>query len=76
MTDVRRILERQVEWQRTLRDLPWPAKVRIAEKLRSAVIALRRSKRGAGAGSKEHDAPVVCCEAFSRRIDFAPQLVR
>ncbi len=56
MTDVRRMLERQAEWQKTRRDLPWPEKVRIAAKLRSAVLALRRSKRDVPHGSKEGDA--------------------
>ena len=56
MDDVRRMLERQEEWQKTLRDLPWPEKLRMAAKLRSAVIALRRSKRVAPPASKEGDA--------------------
>ncbi len=56
MTDVRRMLERQAERQRTLRNLPWPEKMRMAAKVRSDVIALRRSKRVAPAGSKEGDA--------------------
>lgn len=55
MTDVTRLLARQTEWQRTLRHLAWSEKVRMAAKLRPAVIALRRSKRvdppGAGAGA-------------------------
>ena len=55
MTDVRRMLERQAEWQRALRDLSWPEKMRMAAKVRSDVMALRRSKRVAFAGSKEGD---------------------
>ena len=50
------MLERQAEWQRTLRNLPWPEKMRMAAKVRSAVIALRRSKRVTPPGSKEGDA--------------------
>ena len=57
MNDVTRLLARQAEWQRTLRHLPWSEKVRMAAKLRSAVIALRRSKRvdapGTGTGDAE-----------------------
>jgi hypothetical protein len=56
MTDVRKMLERRAEWQRTLRDLPWSEKVRMAAKLRSAMIALRRSKRVAPPVSNEGDA--------------------
>ena len=49
------MLERQAERQRTLRNLPWPEKVRMAAKVRSAVIALRRSKRVTPPGSKKGD---------------------
>lgn len=37
------LLRRQAEWQKTLKDRPWPQKMRIAEKLRDAMITLRNA---------------------------------
>ena len=41
MTDVRRLLERQAEWQRARGGLSWPEKVRMAEAMREAIHQLR-----------------------------------
>ena len=41
MTDVRRLLERQAEWQRARRSLSWPEKVRMAEAMRDVIHHLR-----------------------------------
>jgi len=41
MTDVRRLFERQAEWQRARRGLSWPEKVRMAEVMREAILMLR-----------------------------------
>ena len=43
MTDVRALLARQARWQKSLRDLPWPEKVRLAARLRDQIAVLRRS---------------------------------
>jgi hypothetical protein len=43
MTDVGELLARQAKWQKTLRELPWPEKVRMAARLRDQIAALRRS---------------------------------
>ena len=41
MTDVRRLLERQAEWQKARRGLSWPEKIRMAEAMRDAIRQLR-----------------------------------
>ena len=41
MTDVRRLFERQAEWQKARRELSWPEKVRMAEAMREAILMLR-----------------------------------
>ena len=42
MTDVRRLLERQAEWQKARGGLSWPEKVRMAEAMREAILQFRR----------------------------------
>jgi hypothetical protein len=44
MFDPANLLERQAEWQRKLRDIPWPEKLRMAARVRESVIGLRRAK--------------------------------
>jgi len=44
MSDPSTLLKRQAEWQRTLRDIPWPEKLRMAARVRDSVIKLRRAK--------------------------------
>ncbi len=41
MSEYQRRFERQADWQKTLRTLPWPEKVRMAEKVRESVKQLR-----------------------------------
>ena len=41
MTDVRRLLERQAEWQKARGGLSWAEKVRMAEAMREAIHQLR-----------------------------------
>jgi hypothetical protein len=41
MSEWRRKLERQADWKKALRSLPWPEKVRMAEKIRESVKLLR-----------------------------------
>ena len=41
MTDVRRLLERQAEWQKARGSLSWPEKVRMAEAMREVILQLR-----------------------------------
>jgi hypothetical protein len=53
MNDIARLLERQAQWQKSLRDLPWPEKIRMVEAAREDIAALRAEKK-AGAPS---DAP-------------------
>jgi len=45
MYDFLDLLQRQAEWQRSLRHLPWPEKIRMAARLREAVMGLCRLKR-------------------------------
>jgi ribosomal protein L29 len=44
MTDVAELLARQAKWQKSLRDLSWPEKVRMMAKLRRDLIELRRQR--------------------------------
>ena len=41
MSDQKERFERQAKWQKSLRELSWPEKVRMAAKLRDSVRALR-----------------------------------
>ena len=42
MTDIKALFERQARWQKSLRDLPWPEKIRMAAKLRKSIPELRK----------------------------------
>ena len=42
MSDVIRLLGRQADWQRSLKDLSWPEKVKLVAKLRRQVLELRQ----------------------------------
>jgi hypothetical protein len=44
MTDTRRLLERQAEWQKQRTALTWPEKIRMAEAVREWVAKLRRDR--------------------------------
>jgi hypothetical protein len=41
MSDVQRLLERQAQWQKARKALPWPEKIRMAEMIRESAIQLR-----------------------------------
>lgn len=41
MNDIPEMLDRQAAWQRSLRLLPWPLKIRMAERAREAIKQLR-----------------------------------
>ncbi len=41
MNEFQRRFERQADWQKTLRTLSWPEKVRMAEKVRESIKQLR-----------------------------------
>ena len=43
MNDVRQVLERQAAWQASLRMLPWPLKIQMAEKARPSLLKLRQA---------------------------------
>ena len=53
MTDVSKILDKQAKWQASLRDLPWPEKVRMAAKIRDSVLLLRGGKPSPLPGSAD-----------------------
>jgi len=44
MPDYTELFRRQAEWQRSLRDLPRPEKLRMAARIRESVIKLREAK--------------------------------
>ncbi len=52
MDDLERLLERRARWQRSRRNLSWSEKIRIAEKVRDDIVALRSKtpKKGAQSG--------------------------
>ena len=45
MTEIEQLLERQARWQESRAKLSWAEKVRLAEILREAAIALSRGRR-------------------------------
>jgi hypothetical protein len=53
MTDVRKLLERQAAWQKSRASLPWPDKVRIAERVRASVVRLRLAQPDASGPARE-----------------------
>jgi len=46
MTDIRHLLERQADWQKTRSRLPWPEKIRMAEAMRESLRQFRRAPSG------------------------------
>jgi len=60
MSDVSTLLKKQSDWQKSLRNLSWPEKLRMAARLREAVLEFRRRKpsssggAGGGKGSDPH----------------------
>lgn len=45
MTDTRKLLDRQAEWQRKRASLSWAEKVRMAEALREWIVQLSRVRQ-------------------------------
>ena len=41
MDDVMKLLERQAAWQKSLKLLSWPEKIRIAEAIRESILQIR-----------------------------------
>ena len=41
MKDIHSLLEKQALWQRSRRSLPWPEKIRMAERVRDSILSLR-----------------------------------
>ncbi len=50
MNDASEILKRQHAWQKSLRNLPWPEKVRLIARVRQQLEELRRQAPGPGKG--------------------------
>jgi len=42
VTDIADLFKRHTRWQKSLKDLSWPEKVRLVARLRLQIIALRR----------------------------------
>ena len=53
MSEFQRRFERQADWQKTLRTLPWTEKVRMAENVRESIKQLRT----APVSTKNHEVP-------------------
>ena len=45
MTDLEQMLERQAQWQKSRQSLPWPEKIRLAERIRESIRQLRAQPR-------------------------------
>ena len=45
MTEIEQLLERQARWQESRAKLSWAEKLRLAETLREAALALGRGRR-------------------------------
>jgi len=41
MSDIQELLERQARWQKTRKNLTWPEKIRMAERVRASILQLR-----------------------------------
>ncbi len=41
MTDVLQLLEKQAAWQASRRNLSWPEKIRMVERVRDSILSLR-----------------------------------
>ena len=42
--DVQQLLRRQAQWQKSRQALPWPEKIRMAERIRESILALRATR--------------------------------
>jgi hypothetical protein len=50
--DVQELLQRQAQWQKSRQALSWPEKIRMAEKIRDSIVALRSTSK-----ESVHDRP-------------------
>ena len=46
MDDAKKLLERQAVWQKSLKLLSWPEKIRIAEAIRESIVQIRSTGPG------------------------------
>ncbi len=61
MFDVKAMLQRQAEWQRTRASRTWAEKIRDAERMRDGVKALRKCFSPAGRTAGKPDAGPIQC---------------
>jgi len=45
MTETERLLRRQAEWQKTRQAAPWPEKIRLVERMRPSIEAIRGERK-------------------------------
>jgi len=43
MSEIVRLLQKQAQWQRSRKDLSWPEKIRLVEKIRDSAARWRRT---------------------------------
>ena len=55
MNEIERLLERQARWQKRLRDLAWPEKVRMAQAIRDSVARWSLIRKSADTGGPSDD---------------------
>ena len=55
MTEIEQWLERQARWQKSRAALSWAEKLRMAETLRNAALALRGGRRGGEGGQGDRE---------------------
>jgi hypothetical protein len=45
MSEIQALLERQARWQKLRRELPWPEKIQMVERIRESVRKLRAARK-------------------------------
>ena len=48
MNEIVQLLQKQAQWQRSRKDLSWPEKIRLAEKIRESAVLWRKTDGGEG----------------------------
>jgi len=43
MNEIVQLLQKQAQWQRSRKDLSWPEKIRLAEKIRESAVLWRKT---------------------------------
>ena len=43
MNDMKKMLQRQADWQKKRKELPWPEKIRMVEAIRESILGISRS---------------------------------